>query len=220
MNELEHYFEHGEHRRIVKWRHYFEIYERHLCRFRWKPITLLEIGVFQGGSLQMWQHYFGPSARIIGLDSDPRCRAFAGGNIECLTGDQADRDLLRSAAAQAGGFDIVIDDGGHQMYQQIVSFEELYPQLRDPGVYICEDLHTSYWKEYGGGLRTEGTFVEFAKQLIDELNARHTVEPHKLVPTAFTQSASSLHFYDSVLVVEKRRGVPPEPCDKGSCALT
>ena len=70
--------------------------------------------------------------------------------------------------------DIVIDDGGHRMQQQITSFEELYPHIQPHGVYLCEDIHTSFWPDFDGGYRRAGTFLEYSKGLIDRLYAWYT----------------------------------------------
>lgn len=215
-NALEQYFHEAEHRLMLKWQHYFEIYERHFAAFRGRPVTVLEIGVFQGGSLQMWSDYFGSEARIFGLDTDPRCAEFCGERVQVWIGDQSDRALLERLSAAAGGFEIVIDDGGHRMEQQVTSFEVLYPRLRDGGVYVCEDLHTSYWREFGGGYRQHNSFIEFGKRLIDELHAWHSRDEHSLPVTELTRTTSALHFYDSVLVVEKRYREPPQQVGKGT----
>jgi hypothetical protein len=53
-NDLLKYFENNPGNLIHKWMHYFEIYDRHFSRFRNKDVHIVEIGVFQGGSLQMW----------------------------------------------------------------------------------------------------------------------------------------------------------------------
>ena len=53
MNDLEQYFSENTNRKISKWQHYFDVYDRHLSRFRKKEIVVLEIGVWQGGSLEM-----------------------------------------------------------------------------------------------------------------------------------------------------------------------
>ena len=62
---------------------------------------------------------------------------------------------------------ILIDDGGHTMEQQIVTFEELYDHINDGGIYLCEDVHTSYLEKFGGGYQKEGTFIEYSKKIID-----------------------------------------------------
>ena len=207
-NPLARYFLDNPGRLIQKWHHYFEIYHRHFASFRGRAPVVLEIGVFQGGSLQMWKEYFGPGARIVGLDIDPRCSRFEEEQISVMIGDQADRGFLAEVRRRLPHIDIVIDDGGHTMPQQITSFEELYPHLQPNGVYLCEDIHTSYAPHYGGGYRRAGTFLEYGKGLIDRLYAWYSFEPEFAVD-ALTRSTYALHFYDSVLVVEKRPMKPP-----------
>lgn len=201
-NPLWKYFVHNQGRVIHKWHHYFDIYHNHFSRFRGRPVTILEIGVFQGGSLQMWKNYFGPDAKIYGLDIDPRCKELAEDQIEIFIGDQADRDFLRTLKSEIGPIDILIDDGGHTMVQQITAFEELFPAVSNMGIYLVEDLHTSYWEEYGGGYKRQGTFIEYAKELVDYMNAWHSRDP-QLMLGDFTRSVTGIHFYDSILVVEK-----------------
>jgi cephalosporin hydroxylase len=197
------YFERSDHRLIHKWMHYFDIYERHLHAYRGKPVSLLEFGVYHGGSLQMWKHYLGPEAEIYGVDIDPRCANLGEDQITILMGDQSNREFLRSIKKALPKFDIVIDDGGHTMTQQIVTFEEIFAHLNDGGVYLAEDLHTSYIPAYGGGLRDPGSFIEYSKRLIDQLNAWHSTQPGFGID-GFTNSAFAMHYYDSVLVIEKR----------------
>ena len=152
----------------------------------------------------MWKQYFGPAAKIYGVDINPHCKALAEERIEILIGDQADREFLKSIKEKIPRIDILIDDGGHSMKQQINTYEELFPHLHKQGVYLCEDLHTSYWKGYGGGYKRRGSFIEYSKNFIDGLNAWHANETNELTVGDFTRSAHSLHYYDSVLVIEKR----------------
>jgi cephalosporin hydroxylase len=214
-NPLATYFFANPGRLISKWHHYFEIYHRHFQAFRGRSPVVLEIGVFHGGSLQMWRDYFGPGARIVGLDIDPRCRQFEEPGIEVLIGDQEDRAFLADVKRRLPQVDIVIDDGGHAMRQQIVSFEELYPHLQPHGVYLCEDIHTSVAPQYGGGYRRAGTFLEYAKGLVDQLYAWYSSEPERFAVNAFTRSTYALHFYDSVLVIEKRPMQAPQQSQTG-----
>jgi ubiquinone/menaquinone biosynthesis C-methylase UbiE len=224
MNDLERYFYNNPGRVIHKWKHYFEIYERHFARYRGKQVNVVEIGVYKGGSLQMWKHYFGPQAQIFGVDVNPKCAAFGEERVEVLIGSQEDRSFLRSVAERVPVVDILIDDGGHTMTQQIATFEELFPRIAPDGVYLCEDLHTSFWQEYGGGYRSPDTFIEYSKNFVDYIHAWHAREPQpprqrwykprqplppKLSVSSFTRSVHSLHYYDSILVIEKRRMEPP-----------
>ncbi len=204
MNDLEKYFRENTGRLIHKWQHYFEVYDRHFSRFRGTDVHILEFGVAQGGSLQMWKHYFGPKAKVFGADIDPHCKQLEEEQIEIFIGDQEDRRFLKSLTEAIPRIDILIDDGGHTMKQQINTFEELFPCIEENGVYLCEDMHTAYWPNYGGGYRKSGTFIEYSKNFIDYINAWHSVQKDRLSVTDFTKSVHSLHYYDSVLVIEKR----------------
>jgi SAM-dependent methyltransferase len=195
---------------IDKWLHYFDIYERHFRPFAGKKIKVLEIGIWQGGSLKMWKEYFGEKAEIVGIDKNKKCIKFEEERIKIYIGNQANPEFLRNISRLEGGFDIIIDDGGHHMNQQITSFQTLYGYLNNGGVYLCEDVHTSYWKQYGGGLEKPGTFMEFVKHLIDELNAFHSRTPG-LIATEFTKNTTGIHVYDSVVVFDKNFRTPPTP---------
>ena len=191
----------NDRRSIHKWKHYFPIYERHFKDFVYKPVTFIEIGCGRGGSLQMWKRYFGPHARIVGIDINPLAKAYEEDQIEVRIGDQSDEKFLQTVIDEFGAPDIVLDDGSHVMIHVIASFQFLYPRTAKNGVYMVEDLHTAYWEDYGGGLRLSSTFMELSKNLIDELNADHT--HGALPPTEFTKSTLSMHFYDSVAVFER-----------------
>jgi hypothetical protein len=186
---------------IHKWVHYFPIYERHFEWYKNKSLTFLEIGVFKGGSLQMWQRYFGPFAKIVGIDIDEKCKDHEQPGIFIRTGDQSDERFLQSVIDEFGVPDIVLDDGSHQMNHINATFQFLYPKLPKNGIYMVEDLHTAYWEEYGGGLQKENSFVNQAKKFIDSLNADHS---RGTVPVDFiTRGTFSISFYDSIIAFEK-----------------
>jgi hypothetical protein len=199
-------FVNNRQRTVHKWKHYFTAYEDHFKRFVDRPLLFLEIGVGRGGSAQMWKRYLGPHAQIVGIDINPECRGFEEDQIAIRIGSQADTEFLQSVLDEFGTPDIVLDDGSHQMGHVVETFRFLYPRSSANGVYMVEDLHTSYWEEYGGGLRREGTFIELAKELIDELNADWARDA--LPPTDFTRSTLSMHFYDSIVVFERGRRPP------------
>jgi hypothetical protein len=186
-----------------KWLHYFEIYDRHFGRFRGKPVNFLEIGVNRGGSLQLWRGFLGPQATIHGIDANPAAREMEAEGFQIHIGDQADPAFLARLKADVPRLDVVVDDGGHHMHQLLASFESLYPHLASEGVYLCEDLHTCYMQSYGGGFRHPNSFLEKSKAWVDLLNAYYS-EDEALRATDFARTTWSLHYYDSVLVVEKR----------------
>ncbi|MFI5175967.1 MAG: class I SAM-dependent methyltransferase [Terriglobia bacterium] len=219
LNDLEKYFQKNTSNRTVKWKHYLEIYDRHFSRFRGTDVHLVEIGVFDGGSLQMWKSYFGPRSRIYGVDVDPNCKQLEEEQISIFIGDQSDEKFLRVLAKTLPRIDILIDDGGHKMNEQIITFDVLFPHIDKEGIYVCEDLHTSYWKKFGGGFRRKGTFIEYSKGFIDSIHAWHSKEPQKLAVSHLTRSIHSLHFYNSLLVIEKRPMEEPSSITSGSPTL-
>ena len=155
----------------------------------------MEIGVFRGGSLDMWNYYFDNDCKIFGIDTNPDCKQFEKDNIKIIIGDQGD-PLFWDNFNEAGiNFDIIIDDGGHMMHQQIITFEKMYPMVKDQGVYLCEDTHTSYW---GWTNNTTPTFTDYSKNFVDKLNYFHQI-PKKECFNTFCVS-----FYDSVVVLDKR----------------
>jgi len=204
MNDLEKYFNQNTGRVIHKWHHYFDIYDRHFSKYRNKDIVILEIGTFQGGSLQMWKNYFGKRAKIYGIDINPNCKEVEEENIKILIGSQSDREFLRKVKLDIPPLDILIDDGGHTMLQQIITYEELFSHIKPDGVYLCEDLHTSYMTEFGGGLKRKGTFIEYSKNFIDYINAAHYSTKELFNFDSENEHVSSLCYYDSILVIEKQ----------------
>ena len=115
---------------------------------------------------------------------------------------------MRKVRDEIPPVDILIDDGGHTMRQQIITYQELFGHIKETGVYLNEDLHTSYWLNYGGGHKRNGTFIEYTKNFIDQLNAYHS-EQNSLKVSEFTRSVDSVHYYDSIVVIEKRKVTAP-----------
>lgn len=191
-----------EGRTFGKGEHYLVVYERYFRKFVNKPVNMLEIGVRDGGSLEVWKKYFGDQANIFGLDITPECKKFEEDRVKIFIGDQADKTFMNSIADEMPKLNIVLDDGGHTMEQQINSFEVLYPKLAYGGVYICEDCGTSYLSDYGGGFKREGTFIEYMKAMTDKLNLTllGDVENNPIGTSTF-----GIHFYNSMVVLEKRR---------------
>ena len=195
---------------IWKWRHYFDIYHRHFNPLRQRDnLVILEIGIYSGGSLDMWRDYFGPSATIYGVDIESACRTYERPGTHVLIGDQADRTFWRRVMADGTlpAPDIVIDDGGHTPEQQRVTLEELLPYIRPGGVYLCEDVHGK-----------DNAFAAFVSGLADSLNGiegekSDPANPKRrvVVPTNGVQATiHSVHLYPYVAVIEKRDAALPE----------
>jgi hypothetical protein len=199
---LHKYFLNNSGKLLHKWMHYFDIYERHLGRFRNTAPVMIEIGVSGGGSLAMWKDYLGPEAKIVGIDIDPACKAHESENIEVFIGSQDDQALIGQVLEKYPRPDVVLDDGSHMMPHMIRSFELLYDHLAPRGVYMVEDTHTCYWPEYERGLKQLGSFMEFAKDRLDDINAAHS--RNALPVSSFTRTTDAICCYDSMVVFERR----------------
>ena len=108
---------------------YFSAYDALLSKYRGKPITFVEIGVLNGGSLFMWREFFGPKARIIGVDLNPAAKKWEQDGFEIHIGDQSDPGFWKAFTAEIGEIDVFLDDGGHTYRQQIVTTECLLEPL-------------------------------------------------------------------------------------------
>lgn len=185
---------------ILKWLHYFDIYDRHFRKFRGRDVNILEIGVYSGGSLGMWRDYFGPKCRVYGVDIDQRCKKFENDSVKIAIGDQGDREFWRRFKTEVPAIDILIDDGGHQTHQQIVTFEEMLSHLQPGGVFLCEDLTG----EFSG-------FVSYMNGFVHKLNAYDLKATRDSRERYLTSAASEIQshvlavtFYPFITVVEKR----------------
>jgi hypothetical protein len=190
------------------------VYHSLLSHARERPLRLLEIGLYNGGSLRMWREYL-PNAELHGIDVDSRTLAYEleipGTRVRLV--DQADARALRAFIDElGGGYDVIVDDGGHTMEQQIVSFEVLFPHVVSGGIYVIEDLGTSYFVEYGGRpLGEDGTAVAHMKRLVDAVQHEHMTPGHESIHSAVSRVAlaqvrrdvASMQFHPGQAIIVK-----------------
>ena len=193
MNSYEAIFK--EHEGLVsnKWIHYFYIYDMIFSRYqeRGKPITFMEIGVGRGGSLEVWKKYFAEGSSINGVDINPKCGEIKySDNIHIHLGSASDRSFMEKAFAGVE-FDIILDDGSHICSDVIETFKFMFPKIKNGGLYVVEDLHTSYWKAWGGGSRKKGTSIEFFKNLVEALNSDYII-PVPIIDAIFKRFSKYL----------------------------
>jgi hypothetical protein len=205
-NRIEELFYKADHS-SDKWEPYFEIYERHLNRFAEKDIDFVEVGVYTGGSLDMWAQYFGKGSTITGIDIDPKCAQLQYNypNVRVVLGNQVDPNFW-DGYLKENKITAFLDDGGHHSNEQIITFEKVFPALELGGIYICEDTHTSYFKNYwGGGLDSKHSFITYAKGLVDVLHYdwKQETTSDLEIKKKITENISGVFFYDSVVVIEK-----------------
>lgn len=192
---------------VHKWHHYIPLYDRYFGRFRGSAVRFLEIGVSEGGSLQMWRSYLGPDAVIFGIDINPRCARLDGEAGRVRIGSQDDRDFLADVVAEMGGVDVVLDDGSHVMKHIRASLQALFPRLTEGGIYMIEDLHTSYWPKWGGAFGRARNFFRDLPMLIDDMHRAY--HDHHASPPGTGSLISGIHVHDSIVVLEKDRVHPP-----------
>lgn len=203
-----------------QWHNYAEVYDNYLIKKRNDPIVFVEIGFGSGNSAYMWEAYF-PNAEIHIIDIDHNnCFARFGTNLSsrCTLhkADQSDPTQLQKILEKIGKkIDILIDDGGHTMKQQLVSFVEIFPHIKDNGLYIIEDLHTSYTELYKNeiylDLPNKQTMINFLKDLVDDVNfvgkMSGIANKNKFNQTRYTnyyqQHIKSIHFYTSLAFIFK-----------------
>ena len=192
-----HFDSHQVGRGIWKWIHYFDIYHHYFSRFVGREVNVLEIGVFSGGSLGMWREYFGPKCHVYGVDIEESCKLYEDNSTKIFIGDQADRGFWKRLKKKAPIIDIVIDDGGHQPVQQIVTLEEMLPHLRSGGIYLCEDVHGEH-----------NQFSYYVQGLIAQLNSSVVTSFDRengtvCSTTPFQTAIYSIHSYPFVTVIER-----------------
>ena len=115
---------------------FIQIYEKYFKDIKDQKLNILEIGIDKGDSLRIWRDYF-PNAKICGLDIDKK--DFHINGVEFFFGDQSDKDFLNSIIDKYNKFDIIIDDGSHNIRDQIISFNILFRKLIKHGMYVIED---------------------------------------------------------------------------------
>jgi cyclopropane fatty-acyl-phospholipid synthase-like methyltransferase len=184
---------------LTKDKHYFDVYDFWLEKRQNDIKKVLEIGICGGGSLALWKEYF-INAEIVGVDIDGSCKQFETDGVKVYIGSQNDRLFLNDVINIEKEFDLIIDDGSHEYFDQMVSFETLFSCLKHDGLYVIEDLGTSYFSSYGYG--SKDSFVDYLKNLIDDVNyaAINYDDPTANYPN---KHIFDIHFYNSICIIHK-----------------
>lgn len=207
-----------------KWLHYFDAYDEELAPYRHgfpipgggvRPLRVLEIGTSHGGSLQLLRKFFGNEAVLYAVDVDERCAVIDDPDLHVRIGSQADSAFLLRVVKEMGGVDLVIDDGSHVAKHQMSSFQTLFPVLENGGLYVVEDLHTSYWRDYGGAYRRGKGFIEVAKTLIDDMHGHYHRGGDRLGQGA-RENIPRIAFWDSMVFIRKTARARPMVTKVGS----
>lgn len=197
MNRLEEFFYSNEDKIIHKASFYFDMYHRHFEKFCGTDAHVVELGVAQGGSMDMWKYYFGSKSKIYGIDCNPYCKQLENEQVTILTGDINDKEFQKYILRTIPKIDIFIDDGCHHVDDQISVLKWVLPHISHNGVYLCEDI--SYNEVYGGGYLKKGTFLEYAKEFLDYVQGTLHLYGKQIYKHLY-----SMCVYDAVVVIEKR----------------
>lgn len=208
-----------------KWALYLDAYERAFAPWRERELTLVEVGVQNGGSLEIWSRYFSRARMLVGCDIDPLCARlrYEDPRLTLVVGPINEPAVQDAILDRVGAIDIFIDDGSHRSADIIASFWNYFPFVNPGGLYVIEDLHCAYFPQWGGGLDRPESAMAFLKRLADAVNFMHwrgqgsleaLFEPFAAADAApdvrMIEDVLAVTFLDSLCVVEKRAaGVPP-----------
>jgi len=205
-----------------KWASYLHVYDRWFASYQVAPIRLLEVGVQNGGSLQIWAKYFANAKKIVGCDINPDCAqlTYDDARVVLVLGDVKASAVREKILAHSETYDIIIDDGSHKSADIIKTFKNFYARLSPGGIYVIEDLHCSYWAKWHGGLWRVDSAMEFFKSLTDVVNleswgakllpanwvAKLKTKSHTRFKPAAYSDIESISFYNSMCLIVKGYG--------------
>ena len=185
---------------------FIELYQKYFDQLKDKKINILEIGVYKGDSLRLWREYF-TRAKICGIDIKNNNIDING--VEIFLGDQSNKEFLKNIINKYQSFDIIIDDCSHISKHIIRSMDYLYNHLKENGLYIIEDLQTSYFPRYGGSryrLKKNNTSMNFIKSLTDSINYEQNDKPF-YKRKKFDGEIKYVHFYQNIAIIKKGESV-------------
>jgi len=203
-----------------KWESYLEYYDGLFRGLRDLPISMLEIGVQNGGSLETWANYFVNAKNIVGCDIDEKCKnlAFEDGRINVVVGNANSEETNSKIRGLSNAFDIIIDDGSHISHDVLNSFFIYFPLLAPGGIYIVEDAHTLYQSSFGGGMLNDVGAMCFFKKLVDFISYQFWEQ--ELLPNVFFSTffgghsiplfiaegwVDSMEFKNSIITIKKAK---------------
>jgi hypothetical protein len=190
------------------------VYDKLFGCYRGEKITFVEVGVLGGGSLQAWRDYFGPAARIVGVDLNPAIAPLLmADGFEIQIGDQASPAFWNKFFESVSAIDILLDDGGHSNMQTWVTCRAVVPRVRDGGMVVIEDTHASYLSDFGNP--SEASLVSRAKRVVDVVHRRATRSPEsdlrriraRDVPTDWVDAIHEVRFFESLVAFSVDRSL-------------
>lgn len=201
-----------------KWASYLPFYDGLFKRIRHEPVSLLEIGVQNGGSIQTWCQYFENASLLVGCDINPACAKlnYQDSRVRIVIGNANERSTIQTISGLSRAFDVIIDDGSHRSMDILTSFLLYFPMVKPSGLYVIEDTHTLYWNAWGGGILNDRSAYAFFKRMVDVINYQfwrqdlsldlylNSYFPKGKVPPFITEGwIESIEFRNSMIVISK-----------------
>ena len=200
-----------------KWESYFNVYDKIFSPYKNKKITFVEVGVSAGGSLSIWRKFFGDKARIIGIDLNPDAKKLEDLGFEIYIGNQSDENFWKNFYQEVGKIDILLDDGGHKNIQQINSVHNSIDFIKDSGLIVVEDTHTSYLKEFKNP--SYFSFLNYCYRINKLIHKRcehlHDIQDKNInkINNKYIKKIYSINFYESITVLN----IDSRKCFNSSC---
>ena len=202
--------------RSLKHDNYFFIYEEIFKLYLKKKITLVEIGVANGGSLFMWKDYFKKNSKIIGIDFNPTAKKWTRYGFNIFIGNQKEDSMWKTFLKKTKKIDILIDDGGHTNEQQINTFNSVVKKINEGGVILFEDTHCSYLKNFGNP--SNFSFINFAFSVVNKINQNNN---KKLFNYNYQKYVYKVTFYNGIVAfhIDKNKCIRSSAIDNGGKIL-
>ncbi|MDL5039213.1 class I SAM-dependent methyltransferase [Comamonas sp. Y6] len=220
MSTLQALYESHQGKVSDKWFSYLKKYEEIFSDFSRKSISLLEIGVSNGGSLEVLAKYFKNASHLVGCDINPGCQAlqYEDARISVVVGDANSDATQDKISGISDDINIIIDDGSHRSSDIVKSFARYFPLLSDGGVYVVEDVCCSYWNAFEGGIFHPTSSISFFKSLVDVINHQHWGieakrseilnnfrEAYKVtISESVLEKINSIEFCNSLCIIRKK----------------
>lgn len=200
-----------------KWASYLPFYDKLFAPYRCQPISIFEIGVQNGGSLESYSDYFENAVSFVGCDINTKCSAleFSDPRIHFILGDANSPVTYKKVIETTENFDIIIDDGSHISKDILHSFLLYFPKLKPNGSFVIEDMHSLYSKQFGGGMDNPLNAMNFFKMLADVVNhqwwsTEMSIKEYLVkffpygIPEFLTDGwIDSIEFRNSIIVIQK-----------------
>lgn len=169
----------------IKYSHYLQLYDEVFKRIEKRPITIVEVGILNGGSLEMWARYFGKHSHVIGIDSrlpeaaieffKEKENSADWARVTMVEGDAGDESFWREFYLNNPVVDVLIDDGGHSNKQQIVTLRAAIENLAPIGQYICEDVASSFMSDFGNP--SKWSYLNYVHRLSEQITKSIVFDP-------------------------------------------